>query len=165
MNKEDFLNRFRGWNVPGTVKPFMIKGEWAVHELFEHLAEERKLDVRIATFSISTDSLNPIFLQVDDGNIKSLKFLLDFSCRKNKLDRFLFARNFASEIRVDKNHAKIMLAQDRNEFKFGMVGSANLNLNPRWECGIYFQAGDMYDFFSNKFNDAYERAMPVDGLT
>lgn len=160
MTKEEFLERFEGWDIEGTAVPFMIKGEWAVHELLEHLASVGTLDVRIATFSVSSDSLNPVFLLTDGGKIGTLRFLLDFSCRKNKLDRLLFAGNFATEIRVDKNHAKLLLAESGG-FRFGLMGSANLNLNLRWECGIYFNGGKMYDCFSRKFEDAYEKAMPL----
>lgn len=65
---------------PDTIKPFVQKNEWAIHDVLPILSKRYgKLDVTIVTFSISEDSLRTLFLQAEAGNIGTLTMLLDFS--------------------------------------------------------------------------------------
>lgn len=137
----------------------MHKGEWAIHEVLPTLlCAIGPASVRIATFSISEDSLRPLFFLTEEGKISSLKMLLDTTVKRHKIDLLLFAANISPEIRIDSCHAKVLLVENEQQH-FGIVGSANLNQNHRWEAGFYFTAGAHYDFFSETFNQAYENAM------
>lgn len=144
---------------PGSIEPFMHKGEWAIHEVLPTLLSTiGPASVRIATFSISEDSLRSLFFLTEEGQITSLRMLLDTTVKRHKIDLLLFAANISPEIRIDSCHAKVLLVENER-YKFGIIGSANLNLNHRWEAGVYFTAGSHFDYFSEAFNQAYENAM------
>lgn len=137
----------------------MHKGDWAIHEVLPSLLSEiGPATVRIATFSISEDSLRPLFFLADEKRITSLTLLLDTTVKRHKLDLLLFASNITPDIRIDSCHAKLLLVGNE-EYQFGIVGSANLNQNRRWEAGFYFTSGCHYDYFSDMFNKSYENAI------
>lgn len=149
---------------PGSIEPFMHKGDWAIHEVLPSLlCEMGPAHVKIATFSISEDSLRPLFFLSDKRKVESLTLLLDTTVKRHKLDLLLFASNISPDIRIDSCHAKLLLVEN-DRYKFGITGSANLNQNHRWENGFYFTSGKHYDYFSEMFNQAYENAMRYDIL-
>ncbi|HIY88261.1 MAG TPA: hypothetical protein H9824_06115 [Candidatus Bacteroides pullicola] len=149
---------------PGKCEPYMHKGEWAIHEVLPSLLSAMGVaDVRIATFSVSEDSLRPLFFLRDEGQINRLTLLLDYTVKRHKLDLLLFAAGFTPDIRIDACHAKVLLVEN-DVHRFGIVGSANLNQNHRWEAGVWFTSGPMYDHFSKQFNAAYADALPYDTL-
>lgn len=137
----------------------MHKGEWAIHEVLPTLISAiGPASVKIATFSISEDSLRPLFFLTEDGKITGLQMLLDTTVKRHKIDLLLFAANISPEIRIDSCHAKVLLVENE-QYKFGIVGSANLNQNHRWEAGFYFTAGKHYDYFAKEFDKSFENAM------
>lgn len=157
MNK--FQDNFPHALCPGSIKPFMHKGEWAIHEVLPTLISAiGPASVKIATFSISEDSLRPLFFLTEDGKITGLQMLLDTTVKRHKIDLLLFAANISPEIRIDSCHAKVLLVENE-QYKFGIVGSANLNQNHRWEAGFYFTAGKHYDYFAKEFDKSFENAM------
>lgn len=162
MNKVMFDQLFPGALTPGTIEPLIHKGEWAIHEVLPILLERiGPARVKIATFSISEDSIRPLFFQVDAGMIIELSMLLDSTVKRHKLDMLLFALNVTPNIKIDSNHAKIFLVEN-NENKFGIVGSANLNQPRRVEAGFYFTAGKHFDFFDQQFDKYMNEAMPYE---
>ena len=160
LSKEKFDKYFT--LTPGTVKPFVQKGEWAIHDVLPILLSAYgRANVKIATFSISEDSLRTLFLECDKGNVANLSLLLDHSVRKNKLDLLLFARGFSTDILLSDVHAKIFLVENER-LKFGIVGSANLNKNRRIESGFYFTSGEHFDYFNQKFDEYIDNAVIYD---
>lgn len=142
----------------------MHKGEWAIHEVLPSLLSDIGVaDVRIATFSVSEDSLRPLFFLCDEGRISRLRLLLDYTVKRHKLDLLLFAAGFSPDIRIDACHAKVLLVEGRGH-RFGIVGSANLNQNHRWEAGVWFTGGPMFDYYRNQFDAAYDEAMPYTAI-
>ena len=112
---------------PGSIEPFMHKGEWAIHEVLPSLLSDiGPAHIKIATFSISEDSLRPLFFLSDEKKIESLTLLLDTTVKRHKLDLLLFASNISPRIRIDSCHAKLLLVENE-QYKFGIAGSANLN--------------------------------------
>ena len=74
----------------------MHKGEWAIHEVLPSLLSDiGPAHVKIATFSISEDSLRPLFFLSDEKKIESLTLLLDTTVKRHKLDLLLFASNIS----------------------------------------------------------------------
>ena len=129
----------------------MHKGDWAIHEVLPSLLSAiGPAKVKIMTFSISEDSLRPLFFLADERKIESLTLLLDMTVKRHKLDLLLFASNISPSIRIDSCHAKLLLVENR-QHKFGIAGSANLNQNHRWENGFYFTSGKHYEYFSQMF--------------
>lgn len=144
---------------PGSIEPFMHKGDWAIHEVLPSLLSAiGPASVRIATFSISEDSLRPLFFLTEEGKITRLQMLLDTTVKRHKIDLLLFAANISPEIKIDSCHAKVLLVENE-QYQFGIVGSANLNQNHRWEAGFYFTSGKHFDYFSESFSQSYENAM------
>lgn len=75
----------------------MHKGEWAIHEVLPSLLSDiGPAHIKIATFSISEDSLRPLFFLSDEKKIESLTLLLDTTVKRHKLDLLLFASNIQS---------------------------------------------------------------------
>ena len=157
LSKDNFSKQFD--TSPNTIKPFIQKGEWAIHDVLPILLSEYgQADVSIITFSISEESIRTLFLEADKGNVRKLSLLLDFSVRKNKLALLLFASEITSEIRLFDVHAKVFLVENEN-IKFGIVGSANLNNNRRLESGFYFTEGEYFNYFKNEFKEHFENAV------
>lgn len=146
----------------GTIEPLIHKGEWAIHEVLPFLLQRiGAAEVKIATFSISEDSLRPLFFLVESGSINKLTLLLDATVKRHKLDMLLFALNITPTIRIDSNHAKILLVRSHTH-SFGIVGSANLNQPKRIEAGFYFTAGRYFDYFENEFDKFFSEAIPYE---
>ena len=140
----------------------MHKGEWAIHEVLPSLLSAFGVaDVRVATFSVSEDSLRPLFFLCDEGRIRRLTLLLDYTVKRHKLDMLLFAAGFTPDIRIDACHAKVLLVEN-GLHRFGIVGSANLNQNHRWEAGMWFTDGPIYDYYLQHFQEAYNGALPYE---
>lgn len=159
---KQFQDNFPFALCSGSIEPFMHKGDWAIHEVLPNLLSAiGPASVRIATFSVSEDSLRPLFFLSEEGKISNLTLLLDTTVKRHKLDLLLFASNITPSIRIDSCHAKVLLVENER-YKFGIVGSANLNQNHRWEAGFYFTGGKHYDYFSDMFNKSYENAINYD---
>lgn len=162
MNNEVFDQLFPGYNSPGTIEPLIHKGEWAIHDVLPVLLERiGNSEVKIATFSVSEDSLRPLFFLSDSGMITRLTMLLDTTVKRHKLDMLLFAMNITPDIRIDSNHSKIILIENQTN-AFGIVGSSNLNQPRRIEAGFYFTSGRFFDYFNNQFDNYFSQAMPYE---
>lgn len=162
MENSEFDQLFPGFDAPGTIEPLLHKGEWAIHNILPILLDRiGPAVVKIATFSVSEDSLRPLFFLVESGQIQSLTMLLDTTVKRHKLDMLLFAMNITSDIRIYSNHAKIILIKN-DHYSFGIVGSANLNQPRRIEAGFYFTAGKFFNFFNNQFDKYFTEAIPYE---
>lgn len=162
MNKKD--DQFEDILCPGLCRPFMHKGEWAIHEVLPSLLSRMgESDVSIATFSVSEDSLRPLFFLTEEKRIRRLTLLLDHTVKRHKLDLLLFATNITPDIRIDACHAKLLLIQNE-QYQFGICGSANLNQNCRWEAGVWFTSGEHYTYFAESFCKAYREALPYEPI-
>lgn len=150
---------FPGALEQGMLAPFMHKGKWAIHQVLPVLLSRiGPADVSVATFNISEDSLRTLFFLNEDRSLLSLRLLLDMNVRRHKLPLLLFAGGITTSIRMDSCHAKVLLVRN-NDYRFGIVGSANLNWNMRWESGFYFSAGECFDYFEKKYAEAFGEAM------
>ena len=162
LSDDMFDQLFPGIDSPGIVEPLIHRGEWAIHDVLPILLNRiGPAEVKIATFSVSEDSLRPLFFLVESGKISKLTLLVDTTVKRHKLDLLLFAMNITPSIRIDSNHAKILLVSN-NTHAFGIVGSANLNQPKRIEAGIYFTAGRFFDFYNNAFDKYYTEAIPYE---
>lgn len=162
MNNEMFDRLFPGSDGQGIIEPLIHKGEWAVHEVLPFLLKKiGPSEVKIATFSVSEDSLRPLLFLVESGSITQLTLLLDNTVKRHKLDMLLFALNITPNIRIDSNHAKVLLVRN-DTYSFGIVGSANLNQPRRIEAGFYFTAGKHFDFFYSEFDKFFNEGIPYE---
>lgn len=151
----DFLRTLE----PGQIEPFLHKQDWSVHQVITPLLDlYGPAEVRIMTFNFSEDSLRTLFLE---SRITDLKMLVDFTVSRNKLSLMFFAAAVVHNIRLEATHAKILLVHN-DRISFGVVGSANLNLEVRYESGFYFSGGWIYDYFSDEFDRIFENALPYE---
>ena len=88
----------------------------------------------------------------------SLRCLLDYTTKKNKIDLMLFAANIQMSIRIAGNHAKMLLIHNE-EWSVCLMGSANLTPNPRLESGVIF-TNEVAAFFLQEFNRHYDTSIP-----
>ena len=159
MNEQTFNQFFPRAFVPGTIEPFMNRGEWAIHDVLPIIFNQTgTFDVKLATFNISEDSLRPMFFMAERGEINLIQMLLDMNVKRHKLDILLFAAHISPHIRLDNNHAKIFLIKSKTQ-AFGIVGSQNLNQPKRNEAGFYFTSGPHFDFFETKFDMLFNEAI------
>lgn len=156
MTISEFEKLFPDGIKANQITPYVHKGKWAIHELLPILLEQiGAATVRIATFNISEDSLRPLFFLMEDKKISDLKLLLDMNVKRHKLDMLLFAANITDNIRLASSHMKVMLVE--NEYwNIGVVGSANMNNNPRYEAGFVFTDKGLYSYYLQAYNDIFE---------
>lgn len=158
------LSPFEGLLQPHLMKPFFHKGEWSLHQIIPALIQVfGPCEVRIATFNISEESIRPLFFLVDSGEITQLHLLIDTTVRRHKLDLLLFAANITPSIAIDNCHAKVLLVSN-DKYRFGVVGSANLNTNHRWESGFWFTESTFFDYFTTQYTEAYNGAIQYGSL-
>jgi hypothetical protein len=144
---------------PGQIEPFVHKQDWSVHQVISPLLDQYgPAEVRVMTFNFSEDSLRTLFLE---ERITRLQMLVDLTVNRNKLELMLFAASITPDIRIDSTHAKVLLVHN-DRIDFGIVGSANLNLEVRYESGFWFTQGRFYDYFSDQFDRIYENAIPYE---
>lgn len=156
MKRNEFDLLFPDGLKPNQIIPYVHKGKWAIHELLPILLEQTGIaDVRIATFNISEDSLRPLFFMIEKKQISDLKLLLDMNVKRHKIDMLLFAANITDNVRLTSTHMKVTLIENQ-QWCIGIVGSANMNNNPRYEAGFIFTEKKHYEYFKNAFNEAYE---------
>lgn len=156
MKKSEFEKLFPDGLKPGQITPYVHKGKWAIHELLPILLEQiGTAAVRIATFNISEDSLRPLFFLAEKKEISELLLLLDMNVKRHKIDMLFFAANITEKIRLSSTHMKVMLIENEN-WNIGVVGSANMNNNPRYEAGFIFTDATHYRYFKDAFTQVYE---------
>lgn len=156
MTKSEFDKLFPDGLKSNLTIPFVHKGKWAIHELLPILLAQIGIaDVRIATFNISEDSLRPLFFLMEKESISKLTLLLDMNVKRHKLDLLFFAANITPDVRLSSTHMKVMLIQNEN-WKIGIVGSANMNNNPRYEAGFIFTDTSLYDYFDKAYTNVFE---------
>ncbi len=141
--------------LPGKTVPFAHKGEWAVHELLPFLFPYiGPFHLAIATFNVSEDALRPIFFMKDRGEILTARFLFDHNVRRHKIDMMFFSAGIADQVRLSSTHMKVMFCHNRM-ISLVVVGSANMNRNPRHEAGIITTDPVMYDYYRNYYDDVF----------
>jgi hypothetical protein len=155
MSEKEFLKLFPSGIRPGMMVPFAHKGKWAIHGLLPFLLSYTGCaDVYMATFNVSEDSLRAFFFLQEEKKIRSLTMLLDTNVKRHKLDMLLFAAGVTPAIHIASNHMKVMLVENGAR-RVGIVGSANMNNNPRYEAGFIFTDEKFYSYFKDVFMNIY----------
>lgn len=144
---------------PGSIEPFMNRGDWAVHDVLPSLLETiGPADLRLMSYNISEESLRVIS---GTANVRNLKMVLDLGIQRHKIGLLLFASSLTTDIRIDHTHAKLLLIENEC-YQFGITGSANLNRATRIESGFYFTSGRHYEYFRESFDSIFDAALPVE---
>lgn len=143
-----------------SVIPFFEDGNrWHLYEVLPViLAQTGSAHVAVSSFAISEEAVRMFSFEKEKGSILSIRSMLDFTTRKNKVDVMLFAANIDLGIRLTANHSKVLIITNE-EWRVCLIGSANLTPNPRVESGVIF-TNEIADYFLQEFNRYYDNAIP-----
>lgn len=100
----------------------------------------------LATYSISDRSITTLRNHVDDGQVLSIRFLIDNRVRSispKPFDHLLTA--FPGQTRCRTLHAKVALVWNDN-WHVSVVGSQNATHNPKLERGIIHTSSEVFLF-------------------
>ncbi len=140
-------------------KPFWTDGSWSLHQLLEFILEQTgPSDIAISSFSISEASIRSIYNLIEAGIIKKLKCLFDTRTKKDKTDLLFFAAGITSEIFIANCHAKIIIITNKT-WHVAIIGSANLTVNQRYECGVICTVPEVVNNLLNHFDAAVKNAV------
>ena len=120
---------------PGCEIYGFTKGQFCCIDILEHVLKQTgPADVTICTWSAASGDIRAAHRMLKMGNIKSLRFIVDFSfkSRKPQFCKELIDTFGADSIRVTSIHAKFMTVRSK-DFNIVIRTSMNLNFNPRFE--------------------------------
>ena len=120
---------------PGCEIYGFTKGQFSLIDLIEHcLSCTGPADVFIATWSAADADIKRAHKFLQNGRIRSLRFLVDYSFQSRKPDfcQELIATFGYDVLRVTVTHAKYVLIRNDN-WNLMIRTSMNLNYNPRFE--------------------------------
>jgi len=144
--------------TPGCEIYGLTKGQFSLVELIGHVLDTTgPADVTVSTWTAAGADLAHIRTLLDNGNIKSARWLVDYSFpnRQPGYCKILRDRFGDDSIRATANHAKFVLV--RNE-KWDVVvrTSMNLNLNRRLESWEISDDRDMADWLETVIAAAFD---------
>jgi len=144
------------WEKQGSTVPYYSRAEFSMHELLEYLLSvSGPARIRLSTFSLSEIALRAMYRLVESGQVLGLECILDTTVKRHRLGLLYFASNIAATIALTKNHAKILLIENE-QFRWVVVGSANMNMNDKIEAGIVSADPCIYASFSSWFDAEME---------
>lgn len=147
--------------VKGEDLPYTSDGEFSTHEVIVQLLKQTgPAAVRVSSFSVTEMAIRSFLNLQESGLITELKCLFDFNVKRHRLGLLFFASNVVSQIRLTKVHAKLVFIRNE-EWSVVVITSANLNINDKKEVGMVITSKELFDFYSNHFNDWFHEALPV----
>lgn len=111
----------------------------------------------LATYSISDRSITTLRNHVDEGQVLSIRFLIDNRVRSispKPFDHLLTA--FPGQTRCRTLHAKVALIWN-DHWHVSVVGSQNATHNPKLERGIIHTAKHIFDFDKMVLEDEFNQ--------
>ena len=146
---------------PGIRRFGLTAGQFSLSDLITYiLAKTGPADLYLSTWAASADGLRKAFDFLKNGEIRSIKFLIDTGAKKYRNAEFgALLDKFGDCVRTTRIHAKFVVI--RNEkFDFVIRTSANLNKNTRLETFEIDEDKAFADFFQRFFDIAFEK-IPV----
>lgn len=120
---------------PGCEIYGFTKGQFSLIDVIEHcLNQTGPAHVFIATWSAAAGDIKRAHQFINNGKIKSLRFLVDYSFQSRKPDfcRQLVGAFGFDALRVTVTHAKYVMIRNE-DWNLVIRTSMNLNFNPRFE--------------------------------
>lgn len=141
---------------PGTDKHFYSKGAFNLIQLVLYLLKQTgPAHVFISSYSISEDSLSTLLRYSNQGDILSIRFLIDNRVRTISPKPFDFlVTSFPNAYRCCALHAKVALIYN-DQFALSVVGSQNATHNPKLERGIIHTNKDVFDYDLKMLNHEF----------
>lgn len=113
----------------------LTKGDFSMIDILRHVAREvGPCRIDVGTWTAAAAEIQQAFDMLNDGNIQSMRFLVDrsFPARQPKYYAALRARFGDDCVRMARFHAKFILLEN-DEYSVAVRTSMNLNLNERIE--------------------------------
>jgi hypothetical protein len=160
---KNYSTKFTGLKAiePDTTIPFASEGQFSMHELLEFLLQKTgPASVCIMSYSITEIAIRRFSNLMENGSIKTLECIFDFSVKRYRLGLLYFMNNVVTKVALTKNHSKIILIENEN-WKITVVGSANLNVNDKIEAGAISTRPGFYDFFRGNFISWFDKGILI----
>lgn len=140
----------------GRDKHFYSKGAFNLIQLVLYLLRQTgPAHLFISSYSIAEDSLATIKRYLEQGDILSVRFLIDNRVRTISPKPFDYlATSFAGSYRCCALHAKVALIYNDN-MTLSVVGSQNATHNPKLERGIIHTSSEVFDFDLKVLTDEF----------
>lgn len=147
-------------NLNGHTKSF-VSDQFSMHNLFSYLLQQAGPSVvKISTFSLSDTAIRNFIIERENGLIKQIQCVLDFSLSKRNIENLLFAGNVVDNIRLCDNHSKMMFILGEKK-QFAVVGSANFNENRKTESAVIFFDDPIVNQLEQQFDFLFNISMPL----
>jgi hypothetical protein len=144
----------------------LTKGDFSMIDILRHIAKQiGPCHIDVGTWTAAAAEIKQAFDMLQDGNIRSMRFLVDrsFPQRQPKYYSALRERFGDDCIRMARFHAKFILLEN-DEFSVAVRTSMNLNLNERIEFYELSEGSPisgylkeiMYHHFALPLEDSYD---------
>lgn len=145
------------------VLPWFSPGVFSLFELIEFTMSfyNQPASMFISSFSIGEDAVRTFDRLSQKKLLIKSHLLLDLNIKRHKIGMLFFSLNIAQEIRLAKNHSKIVLLNFGFQ-QITIVGSANLNLNDKIEAGIISNNPALFNYYKDHLTTVYNDAIKVD---
>jgi hypothetical protein len=134
--------------VLGLERYFVTKGQFSLIDVVRRILDQTgPADVVISTWTSAGADIAEAFDLLDDGRIRSIRFLVDHFFQRRK-PQFCgqIRKLFGDEsIRVTRNHAKLVVITNE-KWKISVLTSMNLNMNPRLEYALVRESPELAAF-------------------
>lgn len=148
-----------GLITPGRDKHFYSKGAFNLIQLVLYLLKQTgPAHLFISSYSIAEESLATLRRKLDEGEILSIRFLVDNRVRSISPKPFDYlVTSFPDAYRCCALHAKVALIYN-DHYHLTVVGSQNATHNPKLERGIIHTSTDIFQFDLNMLSHEFECA-------
>lgn len=140
-----------------SIKHYYSTGAFNLIQLVMYILKQTgPAHVFLATYSISDRSITALKRHLDQGIIRSIRFLLDNRVRSISPKPFdHLITSFPNSVRCRAIHAKVALIYN-DQWQISVVGSQNATHNPKLERGIIHSQPEVFEFdykiLSDEFN-------------
>jgi hypothetical protein len=144
--------------IQGKDKHFYSNGGFNLIQLMLYVLKQTgPADIFLSTYSIAEDSVTTLRRYVDQGKIRSIRFLIDNRVRSISPKPFAhLIASFPDEYRCTALHAKVACISN-DEWHVSIVGSQNATHNPKLERGIIHTSREIWDFDNKILNDEFNQ--------
>ena len=142
----------------GIDKHFYSNGAFNLVQLMLYvLRQTGPAHVFLSTYSIAEDSIATLRRYVDNGNILSIRFLIDNRVRSISPKPFAhLIASFPDCYRCTSLHAKVALISN-DRWHISIVGSQNATHNPKLERGIIHTSPKIWQFDNTIMYDQFDK--------
>lgn len=142
----------------GADKHFYSNGAFNLVQLMLYVLHQTgPAHVFLSTYSIAEDSIATLRRYVDNGNILSIRFLIDNRVRSISPKPFAhLMAAFPDCYRCTSLHAKVALISN-DRWHISIVGSQNATHNPKLERGIIHTSPEIWRFDNTIMYDQFDR--------